>query len=412
MKHYRKVLLLLLCILLVWLFLFCRSSDKHVSQEEQEEDVEVIYCCVLESGENVDYILQQMEIEGGERFKITESLNEHLDMKTCMPGDSVIVVKDQKGTFMKLEYVKGPLLRFVVSRKDTQYTAERIEVPPSLAFYTIKGTVESSLYESLVDLGESPELVFDYADIFAWVIDFLTEVQNGDTFEIIVEKQFLKDRHIGDGRIIAATYKGEIGNYFAFFYIDPDGREDYYDEEGNSLRKQLLKTPLSYRRISSYFSLKRMHPILKIRRPHYGVDFAAPIGTPVCTVGDGHVAFAGWKGGYGKLVVITHPNSFKTYYGHLSKIKKGIVAGAKVVQGEVIGNVGSTGLSTGPHLHFGIKKYGKWVDPLKIDLPPADPINEEFRDLYMVEMEKLKNALRYICVKDSNRVSVEGGGDT
>jgi murein DD-endopeptidase MepM/ murein hydrolase activator NlpD len=330
-------------------------------------------------------------------------------MKTCMPGDSVIVVKDQMGTFVRFEYVKGPLLRFVVSREDTQYTAEKIEIPPSLAFYTIRGTVESSLYESLVDLGESPELVFDYADIFAWVIDFLTEVQNGDTFEVIVEKQFLENRHVGDGRIIAATYKGEIGNYFAFFYTDPDGREDYYDEEGNSLRKQLLKTPLSYRRISSYFSLKRMHPILKIRRPHYGVDFAAPTGTPVCTVGDGHVAFAGWKGGYGKLVVINHPNSFKTYYGHLSKIKKGIVAGAKVVQGEVIGNVGSTGLSTGPHLHFGIKKYGKWVDPLKIDLPPADPINEEFRDLYMVEMEKLKNTLRYICEKDSNRVSDEGG---
>jgi murein DD-endopeptidase MepM/ murein hydrolase activator NlpD len=409
MKHCRKVLLPLLSILLVWLFLFCRSSNKHVSQDEQEEDVEVVYCCTLESGENVDYILQQMEIEGGERFKITESLKEHLDMKTCMPGDSVIVVKDQMGTFVRFEYVKGPLLRFVVSREDTQYTAEKIEIPPSLAFYTIRGTVESSLYESLVDLGESPELVFDYADIFAWVIDFLTEVQNGDTFEVIVEKQFLENRHVGDGRIIAATYKGEIGNYFAFFYTDPDGREDYYDEEGNSLRKQLLKTPLSYRRISSYFSLKRMHPILKIRRPHYGVDFAAPTGTPVCTVGDGHVAFAGWKGGYGKLVVINHPNSFKTYYGHLSKIKKGIVAGAKVVQGEVIGNVGSTGLSTGPHLHFGIKKYGKWVDPLKIDLPPADPINEEFRDLYIVEMEKLKNALRYICEKDSNRVSDEGG---
>lgn len=364
-----------------------------------EEVVETVYelsgYCLLQEDENIDFVLQKNAIDGNERFRITGCVQEFLDVRTCMPGDTLIITKDLQGRFRRFEYRKGPLLRYVVTREDTNYHAHRIEHEPALCYETVKGTLSSSLYESITSGGESPELVFKFADIFAWVIDFLTECQSGDTFEIIIEREYFRNHHIRDRKIIAAVYRGAIGTYYAFYYMDPEEREDYFDEEGNSLRKQLLKSPLQYRRISSHFSLARMHPILRIRRPHYGIDFAAPHGTPVCTVGDGHVVFAGWKGGYGKLVIINHPNSFRTYYGHLSRIAKGVAAGAKVTQGQVIGYVGSTGLSTGPHLHFGIKNYGKWVNALKIDLPPAEPVNEKYRPLYLEEMEELRTALRY-----------------
>lgn len=381
-------------LFLLVLFSFCNSTtDKEPPTNIEKEVTELICSRVLKSGENLGFILQEMVLENNERYKISQSLKEYLDMKTCMPGDSIILTKDVSGNFKKLEYVKNPFLRFTVSKIDTCYEAEKIEIPPSIAVSCIRGIISSSLYESLIEVGESPELVFDFADIFAWVIDFLTEVQNGDTFEIIVEREYFRNIHVSDNKIIAASYRGKIGGYYAFYFMDPDGKEDYYDEKGNSLRKQLLKTPLHYRRISSYFSKRRFHPILKIIREHNGVDFAAPYGTPVSSVGDGHILFAGWKGGFGKLVIVNHPNSFITYYGHLSRIKKGIVKGVKVTQGEVIGYVGSTGLSTGPHLHFGIKKYGKWINPLKVDLPPAEPVNEKYRELYMEEMNAIRGVV-------------------
>jgi murein DD-endopeptidase MepM/ murein hydrolase activator NlpD len=375
------------------------SCARQPAPEPEQETTEAVYVlsgyCLLQEDENIDFVLQKNDIDANERFRITESVQEYLDVRSCMPGDTMIITKDLQGRFCRFEYRKEPLLRYIVTREDTSYHAEKIEHEPAIVYEAITGTLSSSLYESITKGGESPELVFKFADIFAWVIDFLTECQSGDTFEIIVEREYFRNKHIRDRKIIAAVYRGDIGTYYAFYYMDPDEREDYYDEEGNSLRKQLLKSPLQYRRISSHFSLARMHPILKIRRPHYGIDFAAPRGTPVATVGDGHVVFAGWKGGYGKLVIINHPNSFKTYYGHLSRIGKGVSAGAKVVQGQVIGYVGSTGLSTGPHLHFGIKNYGKWVNPLKIDLPPAEPINEKYREMYLEEMEELLAALTY-----------------
>lgn len=394
MIRFRRYIPVFIGLSIIILLCRChRPAGEAVLVEDEEEPYELSCCCLLQDGENIDFVLQKNGIGGNERFKITESIQEYLDVKSCMPGDTMLITKDFNGTFRRFEYIKEPLLRYVVTREDTCYRAQKIQHEPALAYVTLKGTLSSSLYESIVKHGESPELVYDFADIFAWVIDFLTECQSGDTFEIIVEREFFRNRHIRDRKVIAAVYRGDIGTYYAFYYRDPDEREDYYDEEGNSLRKQLLKSPLQYRRISSYFSLSRLHPILRVRRPHYGVDFAAPRGTPVATVGDGHVVFAGWKGGYGRLVIINHPNSFKTYYAHLSRIEKGVVAGAKVKQGEVIGYVGSTGLSTGPHLHFGIKKYGKWANPLKIDLPPAEPINEKYKELYLEEMERLLAAL-------------------
>ena len=394
MRKYLKIFTVLFVFLSILLFIFCsHPTSNNNNSKEFKEKQEIMSTYVLKSNENLDFVLKKMDISNLERYKITHALSEYLDMKSCMPGDSIVVIKDTSGKFEKLVYAKSPFLRFIVSKSDTSYCAKKITESPAMAVSRIKGSIESSLYESLVNIGETPELVFKFADIFAWSIDFLTEVQPGDSFKILVEKEFYHNHFIRDGKILAADYKGAIGSYYAFYFKSGNGKEDYYDENGNSLRKQLLKTPLQYRRITSYFSYSRKHPILGYRRPHYGVDFAAPISTPVSCVGDGHVIFAGWKDGYGKLIIVRHPNSFITYYGHLSRIKRGIVRGIAVKQGQVIGFVGSTGLSTGPHLHFGIKKSGRWVNPLKVNLPPAEPVNKKYKNDYIMQMKTLKEAL-------------------
>ena len=226
--------------------------------------------------------------------------------------------------------------------------------------------------------GESALLGCALSDIFSWDIDFTTDLRKGDTFQVVVEELWLGGRFKRYGNILAAEFTNDGNTYRAFRYEGPDGRAGYYDEEGKSLQRSFLKAPLSYRRISSGFTFSRMHPILKIRRPHLGVDYVAPGGTPVSALGDGSVQFAGDKGANGNLVIIRHPKGFITYYGHLRRIRTGIRPGARVAQGDVIGYVGSTGLSTGPHLDFRMKKGDRFVNPLGVNIPRGDGIPKQF----------------------------------
>lgn len=180
--------------------------------------------------------------------------------------------------------------------------------------------------------------------------------------------------------------------FTSFYFTDNSGRSSYYDKNGKSLRKAFLKSPLRYRRISSYFSKRRFHPILKIYRPHYGIDYAAPIGTPVESIGDGRITVIGWKGGYGRYIKIRHNHTHETAYGHLSRFAKGLKKGSKVKQGDVIGFVGSSGLSTGPHLDFSVTKRGRYIDPLKIESPPALRLSTKDKERFnavITQMERL-----------------------
>lgn len=259
------------------------------------------------------------------------------------------------------------------------------------------GIIETSLYNAVTDGGGSPMLVNELADVYAWEIDFFG-LQKGDAFKVIYDKYEVNGQEAGMGKIQAAWFLHMDKPHYAIKFDQGDG-DEYFDTEGKSLRKTFLKAPLRYSRISSRFSYSRLHPVLKIRRPHTGVDYAAPTGTPVVSIGDGTVTFAHYKGGGGNTIKIRHNSNYVTGYMHLSRYGKGIKKGAKVKQGQVIGYVGKTGLATGPHLDFRFWKNGKPVDPLKIDPPSANPIRKDVMEDYSKVRNLWQDRLDAISIK-------------
>jgi len=236
------------------------------------------------------------------------------------------------------------------------------------------GIINSSLWNAMVDNGSDPNLANELSEIYAWTVDFFG-LQKGDTYKAIFEEQFVDTSYVGLGNVVATMFYHGGDSLYAF-YFEQNGKGDYFDEKGNSLQRTFLKAPLRFTRISSGFSNSRMHPVLKIRRPHHGVDYAAPAGTPVYTVGDGTVVKKGYqKRGGGNYIKIKHNGTYSTTYMHLKGYARGINVGDHVKQGELIGYVGATGLATGPHLDFRFYRNGKPVNPLKVESPPSLPID-------------------------------------
>ncbi len=279
------------------------------------------------------------------------------------------------------------------------------------------GIIDYSIYQTLQDGGAMPELASTMAEIYAWQLD-LFKVQKGDRFKLIYEEIQIRGEAVGVGRIKAAHFERSDEDYYAFYY-DQQGKEEYFDEKGNSLRKDILKAPLRSSRISSRFSHSRQHPVLKVPRPHYGIDYAAPKGTPVRAVGDGVVTKANYSGGAGHFVKIRHNGTYTTGYMHLSKYGKDIRPGKRVQQGDIIGYVGSTGISTGPHLDYRIWKNGKLVDALSLEMPSSEPIRDEHRQEYTEYMEGMIDQLnqlsypkrQFILASAKNNVQVVDLGE-
>ena len=262
--------------------------------------------------------------------------------------------------------------------------------------HPVFGTIKSSLFLAINRLGEKDQLALDMAEIFSWDIDFNTEIQAGDYFRLIVEKLSLEGKFVKYGRILAAEFYNDGKNFKAYFFEDPEGEQGYYNASGYSLKRDFLKSPVKFSRISSRFSHRRFHPILKRVRPHLGVDYAAPRGTPVVAAGKGRIRFRGWKGGFGKYIVIKHSNGFTTRYGHLSRFRSGLSRGSRVVQGQTIGYVGSTGLSTGPHLDYRVTRDGVFVNPVSLKMKPTKPLKSRYRSIFEIEKIKRKNQLKAI----------------
>lgn len=260
---------------------------------------------------------------------------------------------------------------------------------------TIHGKIKTSLWNSILENNGDPNLALALSDIYAWTIDFFG-IQKGDHYRIVYENVYVEGKPVGIGKVLAAQFH-HMGRDFYSFYFVQNGVGDYFDQDGNSLRRAFLKAPLNYRRISSHFSHQRMHPVLKIVRPHHGVDYAAPEGTPVMSIGDGVVEYARWdpKGG-GNMVRIKHNSIYSTAYLHLQRFASGIRGGVRVKQGQVIGYVGSTGVSTGPHLDFRVYKNGVPINPLKLESPPADPVKPAFRAQFESERDQWMKMLQSI----------------
>lgn len=296
-----------------------------------------------------------------ERASVIKAYTGNINFKALNERDEYTIVLSSSGNFISIDIDKGEAI-YSVNKKQGGYFFEKT---PSFIYITtvsVSGRIKSILWDSMIYKNVPPDVILSYADIFAWQIDFLTDVRDGDEFVVVYEVKRNRNGKVLSNRVIAGYYNGLVtGKKFCVYYKD-----DYYDENGESARSMFLKAPLQYRRISSYFSYKRFHPILKIVRPHLGIDYSAPIGTPVSSVADGVVVYKGWNGGYGNFVEIKHAMNYYTSYGHLSKFASNIYVGKKIKQGDVIGYVGMTGLATGPHLDFRIRQGERYLNYLKL----------------------------------------------
>ncbi len=275
--------------------------------------------------------------------------------------------------------------------------AEMKHVPVEFRPALVAGTIEDSLIGALNRAGEMDSLAIDIVErCFGWDIDFNTDLRKGDSFRVLVEKRYLDGRFAGYRDILAAEFVNEGRVYRAFRYVYADTKAaDYFDESGGSRRKDFLRSPIKFMtpRITSRFSASRLHPIYRIYRPHYGVDYAAPVGTPVQATADGEVTFAGRDGGAGNLVRMRHKNAYETAYLHLSGFGRGVRRGAQLKGGDIVGYVGSSGDSTGPHLDYRIYHHGSPVNPLGHKFKPAAPLRREFLEDYRRAVETLRTAL-------------------
>ena len=344
------------------------------------EEVPIVREGMLRRGDSLFASLRRGGYPAATLFEILDVLKPLIDPRRLKPGDTYRLTL-RNGTIETLELIRDEGT-YVVDRDSTGFRARLDAFPVETVVRKVSGTVASSLYEAIVENGGRPALVIAVSDLLQWDVDFFTDPRKGDRFTILVEELQRGGEFVAYGDVLLAGYHGERIDKEAYFYTDASGHADHYDAAGQSLRKAFLKSPLNYRRISSRFTHSRLHPILKIRRPHLGVDYAAPTGTPVVSIGSGTVTFSGWKGGFGRLVEVKHNNSYATMYAHLSGFGSGVRRGARIAQGQVVGYVGASGLATGPHLDFRVKKGGTFVDPLGIKSPPAQPIPAAYASAY------------------------------
>lgn len=345
-------------------------------------DIQAIHTGMIKKNSSLYAELLNLEISHPLVAEITSRFSRMFDLTRSQPGDKFKLFMGPDDGIVALEYTTDDWKRYRLDHDGNRYIETIYEIGLDRTVKTVEGRIESTLWDALMPQLPDMEIFFSMADIFGWEIDFLTEPRIGDSFKIAFEVYGKDGAFIKTGNILAAEYilEGEV--HRAFLYTDPEGWRDYYDENGYSLRKTLLKSPLNYRRISSKFSYRRLHPIRKIYRPHLGVDYAAAFGAPVVAAGEGYVVFKGKKRGFGNYVEVKHSHGLVTCYGHLHKFSKGVARGRHVVQGQVIGYVGNTGESTGPHLDYRVRKNGKYINPLKMTVPAAMPVKDKYREMF------------------------------
>lgn len=369
------------------------SNSGEVVSQSQECYKEI--SGTINPGETLYDIFKKHSLDLKEFIKLKEASADVHKLRYLNTGRPYKILIDGDSQINEFEYWIDDDNILNIRRVEDGFYAEKKEIEYEKRILYLEGIIKNNLIQSVGEEKGNIILAFQLSDIFAWDIDFTTDIRNGDLFKVVVEGLYLDGKFKKYGEILSTEFvnNGEIHRAYRY---EVNGKFDYYDAEGKSLRKAFLKAPLSFRRISSGYSKKRFHPILKIYRPHLGVDYAAATGTPVSTVGDGTVFFAGYKGANGNMVIIKHPNGYKTYYGHLSKIKKGIRKGVKVKQGQIIGYVGSTGLATGPHLDYRVKINNKFVNPLTLKLPRGGKIPKNLISKFMDFKNDMDNKLASI----------------
>ena len=328
----------------------------------------------VKKGDTLSSLLQESGLGINDVHAIANNNAYAKELASLKLGDELdVLIKN--GTVQELELHRSKLEKVSVSREGDAYKAELISRKPEIKQGFAKGTIDSSLFLAAQKAGLDDRMTLKLADIFAYDIDFMLDIQEGDSFSVIYEDLYLDGEHIGKGKILAAEFTNNGKTYRAVNYTNKEGNSQYYTPQGDILRKQFLRTPVDFAKITSYFSLSRQHPILHKIRAHKGIDYGAPIGTPIRAAGDGVVVFAGVRNGFGNVVMIQHGGVYTTLYGHMSTI--GVKNGARVSQGQVIGAVGMTGLATGPHLHYEFHVNGVAQNPLaNSNVAMAEPLNK------------------------------------
>ncbi len=371
------------------------ASDTAVSQKNQSEASDSLqeYTEGIQRNDSFYRIFERLGVDPQRIYTLTSENEELLDRFDMKPGQSYrYTLHEGDSTSELYRLVWEPNHRdFLVFRLYDTLSVVHQQKKVDTRIATASDKIESSLYQTFID-GDMPlELAFKLSDLYAWEIDFFL-LRSGDAFKVVYEELFVEGERIGIGDIIAAEFRHRDESYKAYlFYNGSD--TGYYDPEGKSLQKALLKAPLKFRYISSGYSHSRYHPILRRRMPHYGIDYVAPRGTPVVSVGDGKVLTARYKGANGNMVKIRHNSTYTTTYIHLSRFAEGIRGGTRVKQGDVIGYVGNTGRSTGSHLDYRLYKNGTPVNPRKVELPPTDGIAESHMSAFKHTRKKLDQVL-------------------
>ena len=376
----------------------------------------------IRGGESLSAALARHAIPNQESFKLAEALRKELNLRTIQPGDVFVLERQIEAALPVLNEtsaaVIAPLHAFELVRSDgfgvparyravrekaeaaaggdPAFSITRIDTPVTKVATAISGKISSSLYEGILYAGGDPALVNRFSDVFAWQLDFYREVQKGDGFKMIVETRFADGRFIGYGRVLAAEYNNAGRQYRGFYFESDDGQfTGTFDEQGNSLEKSFLRSPIELARITSRYG-HRFHPILRQQKRHNGVDYGASTGTPFWSIADGVVLEARYSPTAGKMIRIRHRNGFMTEYFHASRIAPGVKVGAAIRQRQVIGYVGTTGRSTGPHLHFGMTLNKNYVDPSKQNFPVGRPVPSRLVKNYMQKVKPLVEKLEKI----------------
>lgn len=338
---------------------------------------------VVANGDTLSTVFAKVGLPQATVHAVLASSKEAKQLTRLKVGQRLEFELNDQAELVKLRSPMNKLETMELERSDAGYVFKKEQLKPDVQEAYAYGQIESSLFLAAKRAGLTHNLTMDLANVFGYDIDFAMDIRKGDTFEVVYEQKTIAGEPIGTGKILAARFTNRGKSFTAVRYTNKQGTSSYYTADGKSMRKAFIRTPVDFARISSRFSNGRKHPILNKIRAHKGVDYAAPHGTPIKSAGDGKVLLAGRKGGYGNTVVIQHGNRYRTLYAHMQGFAKGVRNGSNVKQGQIIGYIGTTGLSTGPHLHYEFQVDGVHVDPLGLKLPMADPIAKSETQRFM-----------------------------
>lgn len=347
----------------------------------------------VKSGDSLSVLFSRHNISASEVLDVVNVAPK--EAIRLLPGQELRWVRTDNNKLQYLDIVISPLAHHSFERNEQgQLTYDLVQRDAENRPQYASATIENSLFVDGLKAGIPQQVLFELASIYGWDIDFALDLRQGDSFSLIYDEIYLDGEQIGTGHILASEFNNRGRTIRAVRYTDKNGKSDYYTPEGQSMRKEFLRNPIDFTRISSRFSSARKHPVLNSTiRAHKGTDYAAPTGTPIKAAGDGKVIFAGRKGGYGNTIIIQHGSKYQTLYAHLSKFNRNTKTGRYVKQGQVVGYVGMTGLATGPHLHYEFRVNGVHRDPLRVELPKAQNIAAEFRADFMERNQNMINWL-------------------